>query len=261
MERRAGQEQGKKCPRAVAKGSRQDAEAPGEGRGALDTTPQLGMSEGESAPRRGRVSPSAPRCSSGKRGRSRFAAQPHPCRVGFHPTASSCGPGFARGSPRLVAAGDTGDVLGRGFNSNWEKIRSLFFFFFLTSALQRVTKCPGFGPSGEESFAIPSELSPAQHPPSPGRTPRTEGTGSPCPRLGKQPRPTAFFHPHPFPLMTTGTGEDLPGGRFKAEFLAETGRQPLPMVRPPPARGSSRLPCRNTRRGDAGGGLEEEPGL
>jgi len=148
VEQRAGLKQGKKSPGAAAKGGRRDAAALGDGGGALDTTLQPGTSEGKRIDAsEGKSQPS----STEKRDRSRFAAQPHPCPGGFHPTASSFGPDFARGSPRRVAAGDTRDARGRGFSgSGGGEIRSdsRYGFFFLDLCSATGYKTPGFWPKG-----------------------------------------------------------------------------------------------------------------
>lgn len=167
MEQRAGLKPGKKSPQTVAKGGRQDAEAPGEGREALDTTLQLGICKGE------RISASEGK---GQPCQHSEAALGSMARAGLHPNLipapwvftpwpHTVAPGFTRGSPQLLAASNTGDVQGCGFNGSGEKIRNESCF--LTSAQQLVTKCLGFGPSPKENFTVPLGLSPAWCLPSP----------------------------------------------------------------------------------------------
>lgn len=186
------------------------------------------------------VSPSAPRCGTGKRGWSRFAPQRHPCPVGFHPTASPRGaPTSLEGAPgswRAVTLVTLVTRVQRQRVGGGKPRRDFFFFLNSFSPPYLCSPTQNAWVLTQECFAIPAGLSPAHPQPDP-----------------RQPRPTALFHPRPFPAVTTGMSEAHPGGLFKAEFLAERGRQPLPMAWPPPQPSLRKYPAWGCWRGPGGG--------
>lgn len=189
----------------MAKRGRRDAEAPREGRGALVTTPPPGTRKGERpGTSEGKGQPVS--AVAQRQDVVGFAPHPHPCPVVFHLTASSCGSGWAEGSPWLVAAGGTvtcRDEASTAAGNNWKRQD---FFLFLTSAPRLVTKWLVLTQEG-----VLQSLSP-------GPSPRSRGASSPWPpALG----PVALFHPHPFPLMTAETGEDLPRGSWISGWEGE----------------------------------------